>query len=101
MIDWSTGEMWLIRATIPIVPSTAVSASRSGMKAATTAPKVISRMMSVIGSDVTRARLKSLLITSVICFSIDASPICATVKSGWAACAALVAFSVAPTLSFA
>ena len=45
MIDWSTGEIWLIRATMPIVPMTAVSASSSGMLAATNAPKVTSRMI--------------------------------------------------------
>ena len=52
--------MWLISATIPIVPITAVSASSSGMLAATSAPKVISRIRSVIGSEVTSARWKSL-----------------------------------------
>ena len=101
MIDWSTAEMWLIRATMPIVPATAVSASSSGMLAATSAPNVISRMISVIGSEVISARWKSLLMTSEICFSALASPNCSMLKSRCAAWAARVAASVASTRSLA
>ncbi len=53
----------------------------------------------MIGSDVTNACLKSLLIDSFSCLLMLASPTCSTAKSGLAACAALVASSVAPTRS--
>ena len=51
-----------------------------------------SRITSVIGSEVTNALLKSLLIESSTCLLMLASPTCSTVKSGLAACAAAVAF---------
>ena len=99
LIDWSTGVMWLISATIPIVPSTAVIASTSGIIAATSAPKVTSRINSVIGSEVSSARWKSSLITSEICFDALAWPNWPIANPAWAACAAPVAFNVAATRS--
>ena len=42
---------WLGRASRPIVANTAVSASRSGMPAATTAPNTSTRIKSVSGID--------------------------------------------------
>ena len=97
MIELSTGANWLVTATRPIVASTAVIARRIGRLAATSAPNAINRIASVIGSEVTNARLKSLLIESLSCLLMLASPTCSTVKFGLAACAAAVAFSVAPT----
>src|SRR4029078_12259660 len=49
-------EMWLSNATRPIVPSTAVSASPTGIRAATTAPNVSSMLTSVIGREGRGAR---------------------------------------------
>ena len=43
------GRAWLMIATRPIVPSTAVSPSSRGMPAATSAPKATRRMISVSG----------------------------------------------------
>ena len=60
MIELSTGEKWLVRATRPIVARTAVNASRIGTLAATSAPNAINRITSVIGSEVTNARLEIL-----------------------------------------
>ena len=55
---------WLIGPIRPIVAITAVSASSSGTPAATRAPNAISRISSVIGSEVNSACLKSSLIGS-------------------------------------
>ena len=98
-MELSTGETWLSRATRPIVAMTAVSARRMGTLAATSAPKAMSRMIRVIGSEVTKALLKSSPIAVLSSFSALASPNCSTVKPGWAACAALVAASVGSTRS--
>ena len=78
MIELSTGEKWLVTATSPIVASTAVNASRIGTLAATRAPNAINRITSVIGSEVTNARLKSLPIESFSCLLMLASPTCST-----------------------
>ena len=56
---WSTGMIWLGRATSPIAIATAEMPSSSGMPAATSAPKAITRMISVIGTEVTSALAKS------------------------------------------
>jgi hypothetical protein len=58
-------------------------------------------MIRVIGSEVTKALLKSSPIAVLSCFSALASPNCSTAKPEWAACAALVAASVASTRSWA
>ena len=47
----ATGSRWLGSATSPNVAKTAVSASSSGMPAATSAPNASTRMISVIGSE--------------------------------------------------
>ncbi len=65
MIELSTGETWLSTPTSPIVASTAVNARMIGTLAATRAPNAIRRITSVIGSEVTNACLKSLLIASL------------------------------------
>ena len=68
MIEVSTPPMtWLSGPMIPIVAITAVSASSSGTPAATSAPKAISKMIKVTGSDVFRALPKSSWTTSLIC----------------------------------
>ena len=60
MIELSTPPMtWLSGPMMPIVAITAVSARSSGTPAATSAPKAISRMIRVTGSDVIRALPKS------------------------------------------
>ena len=59
LIDSLTGKAWLIGPIRPIVAATAVAASTSGTDAATSAPKAISRISSVTGSDVYSACLKS------------------------------------------
>ena len=49
LTDSDIGRAWLMIATRPIVPSTAVSPSSRGMPAATSAPKATRRMISVSG----------------------------------------------------
>src|SRR5215210_1876910 len=53
------GSTWLIPATRPRVASIAVSPSRSGMPAATSAPKATRRMISVKGTEKSPARFRS------------------------------------------
>ena len=65
----STGQAWLGIASRPIVAITADSASRSGIPAATSAPKAITRMTIVTGSESRPARSRSLLNFSSTCFS--------------------------------
>ena len=66
LIDSSTGASWLSGPTRPIVATTAVIASSSGIPAATSAPNATSRMRSVIGSEVVPAFLRSAEKTAVI-----------------------------------
>ena len=54
------GSRWLGSAISPNVAKTAVSASSSGMPAATSAPKASTRMISVIGSESSPAFARSL-----------------------------------------
>ena len=69
MIELSTPPMtWLSGPMMPIVAATAVRARNSGTPAATSAPKAISRMIKVIGSDVFRALPKSSVTTLLICW---------------------------------
>ena len=53
------GSTWLMSATMPSVASTAVRASRSGMPAATSAPKATTRMISVRGTENSPALFRS------------------------------------------
>ena len=55
------GNAWLMSATPPSVASTDVSPSRSGMPAATSAPKATRRMISVSGIENRPARFRSSL----------------------------------------
>ena len=55
----STGMIWLGSATSPMAIATEVRPSSSGMPAATRAPNAITRMISVIGTEVTSALAKS------------------------------------------
>ncbi len=57
----STGNSWLISATIPSVAPTPVIASSTGIPAATSAPNASTRIVSVIGSDSVRDLAKSSL----------------------------------------
>ena len=55
------GNAWLTSATRPSVASTDVSPSRSGIPAATRAPKATKRMISVNGIENSPARFRSSL----------------------------------------
>ena len=78
------GSQWLAAVTTPIAAVSAVSASSTGMPAATSEPNTASIRISVIGIEVTSALLKfsELLIA---CWML-ASPVSATRRSGWLAC---------------
>ncbi len=65
-------------AVRPIVASTAVSPSSSGMPAATRAPNAITRMTSVIGSENSPAFFRSLPKDSSSAALALVSPNCAT-----------------------
>jgi hypothetical protein len=56
----SIGKIWLGIETRPIVASTAEIASSTGTPAATIAPNAITRISSVIGSDIVSALCRSL-----------------------------------------
>ena len=57
--DSDIGSTWLMSATMPSVARTAVRASRSGMPAATSAPKATTRMISVSGTENSPAFFRS------------------------------------------
>ena len=78
------GKTWLIGPIRPSVPITAVTASSSGMPAATSAPKATTRISSVIGSERTSARLKSLSSALLSALSALASPNCSIRSFGCA-----------------
>ena len=59
LIDSSTCNRWLSSAVSPSAAATAVMPSRSGIPAATSAPKASTRIRSVTGSEVNSARWKS------------------------------------------
>ena len=83
------GSQWLAAVTTPIAAVSAVSASSTGMPAATSEPNTASIKISVIGIEVTSALLKfsELLIA---CWML-ASPVSATRSPGWLACTAATA----------
>ena len=84
LIESSTGASWLSGPTRPIVPMTPVIASSSGIPAATIAPNAISRMSSVIGSDVVPAFWRSELKIAMNSSSELPSPDCSMRRSGCA-----------------
>ena len=84
---------------MPIVAITAVRASSSGTPAATRAPKANSRMIRVIGRDVTSALPKSSWTFLLICSSVLASPNSPSVKPGCAACTSSTACTAGLTRS--
>ncbi len=70
---------WLDTWLSPIAASTAENASSTGRPAATNAPKAISRIRNVSGTESFSARERSLETRSFIAFSMLASPTSAIV----------------------
>jgi hypothetical protein len=70
------------------VASTAVSPSRTGIPAATSAPKVNSRMISVSPSDMNMDEPISSLLLSIVALLMLASPVSSMRSSGCAFAAA-------------
>ena len=97
----SSGSARLGIATRPSAASTEVSPISSGTPAATSEPKVIVRMISVIGSDSIPALPMSPVIVSLIAFSALAPPNCSITISGCSAWTAAVAARVGSTRSLA
>ncbi len=97
----STGYHWLATPIRPMVAKTEVRPSSSGMPAATSAPKAISRMSSVTGSESSPAFARSWPKTSLICLSMDASPTSLSVTAGCAFWSAAVVANSAGTCSSA
>ena len=83
------------------MPITAVAPSRSGRPAATSAPKAINRITSVIGSERTSAFWKSSSNASPISLSAEASPNWPSWTSGCAFCNAATVASGPSTRSLA
>ena len=83
------------------MPITAVAPSSSGSPAATSAPKAISRITSVIGSERNSAFWKSFSNASPISFSAEASPNSPITTSGCCFCSVATAASGASTASLA
>ena len=69
----------------PNAPSTLVTASRSGIPAATSEPNTTSRMTTVSGREKNSARFMSSLMPSSTASDRLLSPACATRTSGWSA----------------
>jgi hypothetical protein len=99
IVSVSTGSNWLVNPTSPSVASTAVSASRTGMPAATRAPKATIRIASVSGIERNPARCRSFVKLSLNSFSELASPNCSTTNAGCAACAFSTVSIIGCTLS--
>jgi hypothetical protein len=91
--DASTGASWLTGPRRPRVASTAVRPSRTGIPAATSAPKANSRMMRVRPSDRNIEEAISLLLLSSVALLMLASPDSSMRSSGWAFAAASTAAS--------
>ena len=85
----------------PIVAATDEMASSSGTPAAASAPKAMTRMISVTGSEVISAFLKSSSNDLEMALSALASPNWAMRRSGWAFWAAAVAARTASIFSSA
>ena len=83
------GSQWLAAVTTPMAAVRAVSASSTGMPAATSAPNTSSSRISVIGIEVTSALLK--FSEPLIAWVMLASPVSATRSPGWLACTAATA----------
>src|SRR5918995_3358075 len=94
------GSSWLATATSPIVASTALSPSRSGIPAATTAPKATSRMISVTGTENSPAFFRSSVNVANSAFSV-LSPNEPTKKSGCAFCTSATRATTGSILSTA
>ncbi len=77
---WKT---WLRIADRPIEPSTPENASSTGTPAATKAPKAMSRIRKVIGTESCSALAKSWLTVSLSARTALASPNSAIVNPGW------------------
>ena len=98
MIDSSTGAIWLIAPTSPMVAKTPEIASSSGTPAATSAPNAITSTTSVSGSEVNSAFLKSSSKLWLIALSELASPNASTRSPLCARCAAATAPRASSTL---
>ena len=81
----STGKIWLGIATSDIAAATLENASSSGTPAATSEPKAITRISSVIGSESVSAFARSLWKTSFSSLLELTLPNCSTRRSGWSA----------------
>ena len=79
-----TGSQWLTIVSTPMAAVSAVSASSTGMPAATSAPNTSSSRISVIGTEVASALLK--FSELLIACPMLASPVSATRRSGCLAC---------------
>ena len=97
----SSGKQWLGIATRPSAAITEVSPISSGTPAATSEPKVIVRMISVIGSESIPAFARSSVIVSLIALLALAPPNCSITRSGCSAWTAAIAARVGSTRSLA
>jgi hypothetical protein len=80
-----TGTQWLEMASSPSAAMTALTASSTGMPAASSAPKATSRIASVTGTADSSARWKSLPSVSSSARLTLAWPACSMRSPGWRA----------------
>ena len=99
-MDSSTGTIWLMGPMRPNVATTALTASSSGMPAASSVPNVTSRMTSVSGSESVPALARSAWKIFWKSSSELPSPNCSTMKSSWAASSFSVLATVASMTRF-
>ena len=97
----SIGNTWLGMATSAVVATTEVTASTTGTPAATIAPNAMSRMISVIGTDIVSARLRSFSTHLSSSAPTLASPNSSMRSRGAPAARCLTAALTGPILAFA
>ena len=86
-----TGSHWPTTDSSETAAMTAVTASSTGMPAATSAPNTTSSRISVTGMEVASALRKSLPTALLTAAEMLASPVSATTRSGCSACTAATA----------
>ncbi len=84
-VDWLSGTTHEITPTAPSAAATEVRPRTRGTEAATSAPKASSRMISVIGSEISSARCRREPISELTAFSSLPGPTSRSVVPGWAA----------------
>ncbi|MBB2740553.1 UNVERIFIED_ORG: hypothetical protein FHR35_000373 [Microbispora rosea subsp. rosea] len=89
------GTQWATTWSSPNVPATVLSASSSGIPAATSEPNTTRRITTVSGSEMNSERLKSFWMPWSTATARLRSPACATLTCGWRCATASTAWTAA------